>query len=171
MAKRKALAAPQMALALAPAVEPADEMEAAVQVAEASWAPPAPAALAEPRKALVARAGAALQDAEEAAAAEAKSLADTGGSRGRETLYIVAAALLGEVRVKRGTRRGWQRLPDAAFKARAQALRAAEIMVEAGRATGAIAIMQTADTAMGDYDEPVILARYGALPEGFGEAA
>ncbi len=64
---------------------------------------------------------------------------------------------------------GWQRLPDVGFKAKGQALRAAELMVEPGRATGAVAVQQTADTDAGDYEEPVILARYGRLPEGFAE--
>ncbi|KGM34774.1 hypothetical protein P409_08365 [Inquilinus limosus MP06] len=73
------------------------------------------------------------------------------------------------MRAKRGKRIGWQRLPDTGFKAKGQALRAAEVMVEAGRATGAIAVQQTADPDAGDYDEPVILARYGRLPEGFAE--
>jgi len=88
---------------------------------------------------------------------------------GRITLYIVAAVKWGEMRAKRGKRLGWQRLPDAGFKAKAQALRAAEQMVEAGRATGALAVQQTADPDAGDYDEPVILASYGRLPEGFAE--
>ena len=88
---------------------------------------------------------------------------------GRNTLYIVTAVQWGLVPVKRGTREGWQRLPDVGFKGKAQALIAAERMVEAGRATGALAIRQTADIDAGEYDEPVVLARFGQMPEGMAE--
>lgn len=88
---------------------------------------------------------------------------------GRQTLYVVSAMKWSEVGARRGKKLAWQRLPDAGFRAKGQALRAAELMVEAGRATGAVAVQQTADPDAGDYDEPVILAQFGRLPEGFAE--
>ncbi|WP_155888778.1 hypothetical protein [Inquilinus limosus] len=153
---------------------PDADLEAAVRAAEASFlaktakpeADAAPAPAAEPARV----AAPTLPQAPliTPSAAKQAEFADEPRS-GRNTLYIVAAAKWGEMRARRGKKLGWQRLPDAGFKAKSQALRAAERMVEAGRATGAVAVQQTADPDAGDYDEPVILARYGRLPEGFAE--
>jgi len=143
------------------------ELEAAVQAAEASFlaplAPPPAPAVPEPSNVTPPPVDPALETKAPPppATAEARS--------GRQTLYVVAAVRWGEMRAKRGKKLGWQRLPDAGFKAKGQALRAAEQLVNAGRATGAVAIKQTADPDAGDYDEPVILASYGRLPEGFAE--
>jgi hypothetical protein len=154
-----------LALPIDPAA-PNAELEAAVRAAEASFLA-RPAAEPSDSEPATVRPPAAdpLQEP-----ASAKPVEFVGDPRtGRNTLYIVAAARFGEIAAKRGRKLGWQRLPDAGFKAKAQALRAAELMVEAGRATGAVAVQQTADPDAGDYDEPVILARYGRLPEGFAE--
>jgi hypothetical protein len=154
-----------LALPLDPAA-PNAELEAAVRAAEASF-------LAKPAEEPVEAAPVATKPPAVAPVAEpasAKPVEFVGDPRsGRNTLYIVAAARFGEIAAKRGRKLGWQRLPDAGFKAKAQALRAAELMVEAGRATGAVAVQQTADPDAGDYDEPVILAQFGRLPEGFAE--
>lgn len=175
--KRTKRTRPQMTLALPldPAASNA-ELEAAVRAAEASFlakpaeAPPAPAPAPAAEVAKVA--APAVPQAPLLAPSEpaAKAAEFVGEPRsGRSTLYIVAAAKWDEMKARRGGKVGWQRLPDVGFKAKGQALRAAELMVEAGRATGAVAVQQTADTDAGDYDEPVILARYGRLPEGFAE--
>lgn len=58
------------------------------------------------------------------------------------------------------------RFAEASFLAKSTA-RAAEQLVDANRATGADAVQHTAAVDPGNYDEPVILARYGRLPEGF----
>ncbi|MGK9234761.1 hypothetical protein KXS07_23640 [Inquilinus limosus] len=173
--KRTKKTKPQMTLALPlDAQAPDAELEAAVRTAEASFLAktvepemaPAPASVAEPAKV----AAPALPQAPLITPSAAKPAEFVDEPRsGRNTLYIVAAAKWGEMRARRGKKLGWQRLPDAGFKAKAQALRAAESMVEAGRATGAVAVQQTADPDAGDYEEPVILARYGRLPEGFAE--
>ncbi|MFE0757185.1 hypothetical protein ACFW16_24715 [Inquilinus sp. NPDC058860] len=176
--KRTKKTKPRMTLALP--LDPAarnDELEAAVRAAEASFlaksaepeAEPEPTPAAEPAKvAAPAVPQVPILTPSAPPAAKATEFVDEPRS-GRNTLYIVAAAKWGEMRAKRGKKLGWQRLPDAGFKAKAQALRAAELMVEAGRATGAVAVQQTADPDAGDYDEPVILAQFGRLPEGFAE--
>ncbi|WP_052120194.1 hypothetical protein [Inquilinus limosus] len=173
--KRTKKTKPQMTLALPldPAA-PNDELEAAVRAAEASFlakaerAEPTSDAVPANAEPVILPQAPTFVAAQPNAEAKSPEYVDAAQS-GRNTLYIVAAAKWGEMRAKRGKRIGWQRLPDTGFKAKGQALRAAEVMVEAGRATGAIAVQQTADPDAGDYDEPVILARYGRLPEGFAE--
>jgi hypothetical protein len=154
-----------LALPLDAAASDAD-LEAAVRAAELSFladavqpeaAPLEPSNLTSPASAPIAETRAPAGPA----SPDARS--------GRQTLYVVSAMRWGEMRARRGTKLGWQRLPDAGFKVKGQALRAAEQMVEAGRATGAVAVQQTADPDAGDYDEPVVLASYGRLPEGFAE--
>lgn len=173
--KRTKKTKPQMTLALSldPAA-PNAELEAAVRAAEASFLakaesaePPSEEAPSNAEPVILPKAHvfvAARPNAE----VKAPEYVDAARS-GRNTLYIVAAVKWGEMQARKGKRIGWQRLPDAGFKLKGQALRAAEQMVEAGRATGAMAVQQTADPDAGDYDEPVILASYGRLPEGFSE--
>ncbi|TSD86033.1 hypothetical protein FFK22_024760 [Mycobacterium sp. KBS0706] len=175
--KRTKKSKPQITLALPldPAA-PNAELEAAVRAAEASFLAKAKAEAAEsPSDAAPSNAEPVIlpQAPVFVAArlnAETKTPEYVDAARsGRNTLYVVTAVKWGEMQAKKGKRIGWQRLPDTGFKAKGQALRAAEQMVEAGRATGAMAVQQTADPDAGDYDEPVILASFGRLPEGFAE--
>ncbi|WP_342237163.1 hypothetical protein [Inquilinus sp. OTU3971] len=173
--KRTKKTKPQMTLALPlnPAA-PNAELEAAVRAAEASFLAKAES-VESPNDAAPSNAEPVILPqapvfvaARPNAEAKAPEYVDAARS-GRNTLYIVTAVKWGEMQAKKGRRIGWQRLPDTGFKMKGQALRAAEQMVEAGRATGAMAVQQTADPDAGDYDEPVILASYGRLPEGFAE--
>lgn len=173
--KRTKKTKPQMTLALPlDSAAPNAELEAAVRAAEASFLakaepaePPSDAAPSNAEPMILPQAPV-FATARPNAEPKLPEYVDVARS-GRNTLYIVTAVRWGEMQAKKGKRIGWQRLPDTGFKAKAQALRAAEQMVEAGRATGAMAVQQTADPDAGDYDEPVILASYGRLPEGFAE--
>ena len=46
-----------------------------------------------------------------------------------------------------------------------QAMRYAEQRIDGKKVVGAVAIQQTGDPQAGDWEEPVILGRYGDLPE------
>jgi len=50
-----------------------------------------------------------------------------------------------------------------------QAKRYAEQRIDGKKVVGAIAITQTGDPQLGDWEEPVILGVYGEVPEGVGE--
>ncbi|MBF0356050.1 MAG: hypothetical protein HQL43_12515 [Alphaproteobacteria bacterium] len=75
----------------------------------------------------------------------------------QETLFICQPYVVG----KRGALRPQ---PSIAYKTESQALQRADRMMAGGSVAGVDVVRQTADSEMGDYDEPVFLQRLGNVP-------
>ncbi len=54
--------------------------------------------------------------------------------------------------------------PPLSYKTGEQALQRARRMMDGGSVTGVDVVRQTVDPELGDYDEPVFLARLGSVP-------
>lgn len=55
--------------------------------------------------------------------------------------------------------------PAVSYKTEEQALQRARRMMDGGNVAGVDVVRQTADPELGDYDEPVFLARLGSVPK------
>ena len=76
----------------------------------------------------------------------------------QQTLFICQAYVAG----KKGSLKPQ---PPISCNTEEQARQRAGRMMEGGRVVGVDVVRQTADPEMGDYDEPVFLARLGAVPK------
>lgn len=54
--------------------------------------------------------------------------------------------------------------PPVSYKTGEQALLRARRMMDGGSVVGVDVVSQTADPELGDYDEPIFLARLGSVP-------
>lgn len=54
--------------------------------------------------------------------------------------------------------------PAISYRTEQQALQRARRMMDGGSVVGVDVVRQTADPDLGDYDEPVFLARLGSVP-------
>lgn len=75
----------------------------------------------------------------------------------QETLFICQPYLVGARGVLKAQ-------PPVSYKTETQACMRAERMMDGGSVAGVVVVRQTADTDMGDYDEPVFLKRLGNVP-------